>query len=92
LTDLRVEADRVQIQSNGMVARHIEELSIDVNGKSNVDRKVVESMRETRDAREAERVSKSELMYTNCRDIRDEADIIQGKISEFEVLLLAFAD
>lgn len=59
-----------------MVARHIEELSIDVNSKSNVDRKVVDTFRETRDAREAERVSKSELMYTNCRDIRDEADII----------------
>ena len=75
-----------------MVARHIQELSIEVNRKSNVDRKLVDSSRETRDAREAERVSKSELMYTNCRDIRDEADIIQGKISEFEVLLLAFAD
>lgn len=52
----------------------------------------METLKETRDAREAERVSKSEIMYTNCRDIRDEADIIQGKISEFEVLLMAFAD
>lgn len=49
LTDLRVEADNVQIQSNGLVARHIEELTIDVNGKSNVDRKPLENLHQTRD-------------------------------------------
>jgi len=41
---------------------------------------------------EQDRASKSEFMYTSCRDIRDTADFIQGKVSEFEVLLLAFAD
>lgn len=37
-------------------------------------------------------MTKSESMYRNCRDIRDTADFMQGKISEYEVLLLAFAD
>ena len=31
-------------------------------------------------------------MNSNCRDIRNTADFVQGKISEFEVLLLAYAD
>lgn len=31
-------------------------------------------------------------MTSNCRDIRNTADFVQGKISEFEVLLLAYAD
>lgn len=75
-----------------MVARHIEELTIDVNGKSNVDRKPLDELRETRDTLDADRVVKSENMYRNCRDIRDTADFMQGKISEYEVLLLAFAD
>ena len=31
-------------------------------------------------------------MNSNCRDIRSTADFMQGKISEFEVLLMAYAD
>jgi hypothetical protein len=74
------------------VARHIEELTIDVNGKNTVDRSELDSLRQKRDAVENDHASKSEFMYTSCRDIRETADFIQGKVSEFEVLLLAFAD
>lgn len=92
LTEVRVEADRVQIQANGLVARHVEELKIDVNGKSNVDRSVLDSLKNSRDTKDGERYTKSEAMNNNCRDIRSSADYLQGKISEYEVLLLAYAE
>ena len=92
LTEVRVEADKVQIQANGLVARHIEELNIDVNGKSNVDRSVFDSLKNSRDTKDGERYTKSEAMQNNCKDIRSSADFMQGKISEFEVLLLAYAE
>lgn len=92
LTEVRVEADRVQIQANGLVARHIEELKIDVNGKSNVDRSVLDSLKISRDTKDGERYTKSEAMGNNCKDIRSSADYMQGKISEYEVLLLAYAE
>jgi uncharacterized small protein (DUF1192 family) len=31
-------------------------------------------------------------MNNNCKDIRSSADYLQGKISEYEVLLLAYAE
>ncbi len=92
LTEVRVEADRVQIQANGLVARHVEELKIDVNGKSNVDRSVLDSLKNSRDTKDGERYTKSEAMNNNCKDIRSSADYLQGKISEYEVLLLAYAE
>lgn len=92
LTEVRVEADRVQIQANGLVARHVEELKIDVNGKSNVDRSVLDSLKNSRDTKDGERYTKSEALNNNCKDIRSSADYLQGKISEYEVLLLAYAE
>ena len=92
LSSLRVQADEQQLQSNNLVAKHIEELTIDVNGKSENDKTELDALRQARDVAEADRGAKSEFIYTSCRDIRDTADFIQGKVSEFEVLLLAFAD
>lgn len=76
LTEVRVEADKVQIQANGLVARHIEELNIDVNGKSNVDRSVFDSLKNSRDTKDGERYTKSEAMQNNCKDIRSSADFM----------------
>lgn len=91
-TVLRTEADKECVQSNGMVAKHVEELTIDINGKSSVDRSDLVELKQSRDALDAEYTSKSEQSLSNCRHIRDSADYMQGKISEYEVLLMDFAD
>ena len=50
LTKLRVKADNVQMQSNGLIIRNVEELSIDLNRVSNVDKQPLHELR----ARKAE--------------------------------------
>jgi hypothetical protein len=45
LTKLRVKADMVQVQSNGLVAHHAEELTIDLNRQSNVDKQPLADVR-----------------------------------------------
>ena len=51
-----------------------------------------DSLKNSRDTKDGERYTKSEAMQNNCKDIRSSADFMQGKISEFEVLLLAYAE
>jgi hypothetical protein len=53
---------------------------------------VLDSLKNSRDTKDGERYTKSEAMNNNCKDIRSSADYLQGKISEYEVLLLAYAE
>jgi len=38
LTKLRIKADQAQVTSNGLIVQNVEELSIDLNRVSNVDK------------------------------------------------------
>ena len=89
---MRLEADNRQFETNGLITRHIEELTIEVNGKSNVDRKSLEDLHLTRDNLESERDDHKAEIYSYCRNIRDAADRYQGDISKQEVLLMQFAE
>ena len=92
LTKLRVKAEQVQMQSNGLVAHHVEELTIDLNRQSNVDKQPLVDAK----------VKKAEILghFSNTEEsvryqvnhIRSEADFLQGKVSEYEALLLSYAD
>ena len=92
MTKLRVKADQVQMQSNGLILNNVEELAIDLNRQSNVDKQPLAEAK----VKKAELVGQSSNTEESVRyqvgHIRSEADFLQGKVSEYEALLLSYAD
>ena len=92
LTRVRAKADEVQQQANGLVAHHVEDLTIDLNQQSNVDREPLYASKKQRiELQTANGVKQDTVRYT-VNDIRSQADFLQGKISEYEILLMNYAD
>lgn len=92
LTKLRVKADQVQMQSNGLILNNVEELSIDLNRQSNVDKQPLNELRVKRAELKGQCANTDESVSYQVGHIRSEADFLQGKVSEYEALLLSYAD
>ena len=92
LTKLRIEASNAQIQSNGLCVGHVEELSIDLNRQSNVDKQPLSNARVKRAELQSHVSTTDESVRYQVNHIRSEADFLQGKVSEYEALLLSYAD
>ena len=95
LTKLRVQADTAQMNlngPNGPVLRNVEELSIDLNKMSNVDKQPLHELRVNKAELRGQNINADEIVGHQANHIRSEADFLQGKISEYETLLLSYAD
>lgn len=92
LTKLRVKADQAQIEVNGLTVHNVEELSIDLNRQSNVDKQPLMNAKAKKAELEASQVTTEESVRYQVNHIRSEADFLQGKVSEYEALLLSYAD
>ena len=71
---------------------HVEELSIDLNRQSNVDKRPLQEARIKRAELVGQTLSAEESVRYQVSHIRSEADFLQGKVSEYETLLLSYAD
>ena len=95
LTKLRVQADTAQMNlngPNGPVLSNVEELSIDLNKMSNVDKQPLHELRVNKAELRGQNINADEIVGHQANHIRSEADFLQGKISEYETLLLSYAD
>jgi len=82
----------VQMQSNGMIINNVEELSIDLNRTSNVDKQPVNDLKAKKAELMGSCANTDESVRYQVGHIRSEADFLQGKVSEYEALLLSYAD
>ena len=82
----------MQMQSNGLIVRNVEELSIDLNRVSNVDKQALHDNRKLKAELRGQCISADEIVSHQANHIRSEADFLQGKVSEYETLLLSYAD
>lgn len=92
MTKLRMEAGMASIQSNGLCVGNVEELSIDLNRQSNVDKQPLSHARVKRAELQSHATTTEESVRYQVNHIRSEADFLQGKVSEYEALLLSYAD
>ena len=82
----------MQMQSNGMIINNVEELSIDLNRTSNVDKQPVNDLKAKKAELMGSCANTDESVRYQVGHIRSEADFLQGKVSEYEALLLSYAD
>ena len=92
LTHLRLKADQAQTTANGLVVHHVEELTIDLNRQSNVDRAPLAEAKNKRTELQGHALGTEESVKYQVSHIRSEADFLQGKVSEYEALLLSYAE
>ena len=92
LTQLRIKADQVQTTANGLIVNNVEELSIDLNRQSNVDKQPLANLKVKKAELLGQCSSTEESVRYQVGHIRSEADFLQGKVSEYEALLLSYAD
>ena len=92
LTQLRIKADQVQTTANGLVVNNVEELSIDLNRQSNVEKQPLAELKVKKAEITGQCQSTDESVRYQVGHIRSEADFLQGKVSEYEALLLSYAD
>ena len=91
-TDLRNKADSVEIEANGLVVKNVENLTIDLNRGTNVDKQPLLDAKKEKLVLQGQVQVKQEDIKYQVTNIRNAADQIQGKVSEYEALLLSYAE
>lgn len=72
--------------------RNVEELTIDLNRVSNVDKQPLTDLKTKKAELMGQSVTTEESVRYQVGHIRSEAEFLQGKVSEYEALLLSYAD
>ena len=80
------------MQVDGLIVSSVEDLTIDLNRQSNVDKQPLAQSKIKKAELSGQCVTTEESVRYQVNHIRSEADFLQGKVSEYEALLLSYAD
>ena len=75
-----------------MVVNTVESLTIDLNKQSNVDKEPLLEAKKARVELQGQASTKNEAVRYQVKNVRNEADFLQGKVSEYEALLMSYAE